>query len=34
MKGVDTFMLILAEPDVAGDESKAMVLYKQRGYKK
>ena len=33
MKGVDTFIRILSEPDVDGDESKAMVLYKQRGYK-
>lgn len=34
MKGVDTFIRILAEPDVDGDESKAMELYKKRGYKK
>ncbi len=34
MKGVDTFIRILAEPDVDGDESKAIELYKKRGHKK
>ncbi|KAL7436459.1 hypothetical protein ACHAXM_005370 [Skeletonema potamos] len=34
MKGVDIFIGILAEPDVAGDESVAMKLYTERGYKK
>lgn len=34
MKGVDIFIRILAEPDVAGDESLAMKLYIGRGYKK
>ncbi len=34
MKGVNTFIGILAEPNVDGDESKAMELYKKRGFKK
>jgi hypothetical protein len=33
IKGVKIFIGILSEPGVAGDESRALALYKQRGHK-